>query len=307
MRPRSFALLAASIVLASGCGGNRPPVAPAVDLAAGPRAAPPEAEADGEVLVWGKTGDGPRTTYRVAGDGRVLGEEPAVVIMTSRGELVWREREEDVKLGGCEEGTPGELLEPGKVTHAWLAPRDDQPRQVVVDPSNEGDGVEQLTHVVELLGSVGPYLFVHENVDLFACGPHGNSMASFHLWDAEAGKPLDLLLDLPNKLTLARRAEPMLDEGDMDPEEARKEEDLPELVQIQPVYGERGGLRVDAQFMRADCYACSDGLWSTYTRSVILPSEWMPERFAAWSTPPVAVVRFLQSRPGFSLGGWSRR
>lgn len=307
LSPRPFALLAASIALASACGGHRPAAAPAVDLAAGPRAAPPEAESDGEVLVWGRRADEPPMTYRLADDGRVLGEERGIVIATSRGELVWREREAEIKLGGCEDAAPTENLEPGTVTHAWLAPRDDQARQVVVDPGDDGDGAAELSHRVELLGSVGPYLFVHETVYVFACGAHGNTSASFKLWDAEAGKEIDLMHHMPNEEALARRAEPLLDEGDMDPEEARQHEDLPDLVQIFPVYGERGGLRVDAQFARADCYACSDGLWSGYTRSVVVPSEWMPERFAAWSTPPVAVVKFLQSRPGFTLGGWSRR
>ncbi|MRG98084.1 hypothetical protein [Polyangium spumosum] len=304
---RPFALLAASFVLALGCGASRPTLAPAVELAAGPRAAPPEADGEGEILVWGTVNGRTRTTFRVAGDGQVLGEQSGVVLATSRGELVWREREQEVKLGGCEGGAPEEALEPGKVTQAWLAPRDAQARQVVVDPSSDGDGMAELSHGVELLGSVGPYLFVHESVYIFACGAHGNSVSSFTLWDAEAGKPLDLLLELPNKEALARRAEPMLDEGDQDPEEARKQEDLPELVQIMPVYGLRGGLRVDAQFMRGDCYACSDGLWSSYTRSAVLPSDGMPERFAPWSTPPVALVKFLQSRAGFVLGGWSRR
>ncbi|MDC3955704.1 hypothetical protein [Polyangium jinanense] len=303
---RPFVFLAALVALASGCGGNRPAVAPAVDLAAGARAAPPEAESDGEVLIWGKQDDGLPATYRVADDGRVLGEEPGIVIATSRGELVWREREAEVKLGGCEGGTPPENLEPGTVTHAWLAPRDDQARQVIVDPGDDGAGVGELSHHVELLGSVGPYLFVHEDVSVFSCGAHGNTVANFKLWDAEAGKEIDLMRHLPNKEALARRAEPMLDEGDMDPEEARKHEAIPDLVQIFPVYGERGGLRIDAQFARDDCYACSDGLWSGYTRSVILPSESMPERFAPWSTPPVAVVKFLQSHPGFTLRGWSR-
>ncbi len=306
--PRLLVVLAVFVV-ASGCGGQRTPGVPAVELGAGPRAAPPEAESGGEVLLWGRTNEGPRTTFRVDGSGRVLGEEPGVVITTSRGELVWHEREEEIVLGGCEEGgTRKEALEPGKVTHAWLSPREDQGRQIVVDPSgSEGEGVEELSHGVELLGSIGPYLFVHESVYIFACGAHGNATAGFHLWDAEAGRAVDLLPDLPNNAAIAQRAERMLDEGDMDPEEARKEENLPELVQIVPFYGERGGLRVDAQFMRGDCYACSDGAWSSYTRSVVLPSEWMPERFAPWSTPPVAVVKFLQSRSGFVLGGWSRR
>ncbi|MDI1447075.1 hypothetical protein [Polyangium sp. 6x1] len=303
---RPFALLAASIALASACGGNRPAVAPAVDLAAGPRATPPEAERDGDVLVWGKQGDGRPMTYRVADDGHVLGEEPGIVIATSRGELVWREREAEIKLTGCGEGGPLESLGPGTVTHAWLGPRDDQARQVVVDPGEDGDGAGELSHRVELLGSVGPYLFVREDVFIFACGAHGNTAASFKLWDAEAGKEIDLMHHLPNKDALARSAESLLDEGDRDPEEARQQEDVPELVQILPVHGERGGLRIDAQFARADCYVCSDGLWSGYTRSAIVPSEWMPERFAPWSTPPVAVVKFLQSHPGFALGGWSR-
>jgi hypothetical protein len=36
----------------------------------------------------------------------------------------------------------------------------------------------------------------------------------------------------------------------------------------------------------AACRACSDGMWSTYTRSAVIPSGWFPERLAPFAAPP---------------------
>jgi len=313
MRLRSLAALAAPLALA--CGSSRPPTPPAVDLAAG--GAPVRADGGdvGEVVVWGQEGGGPSVTYRLAADGsgRVTGEERGVVILTSRGELSWVEETREVKLAGCgdveEEEEEAERPPPtvfpftGRLSAAYLLSRDGQGRQEVVDTSSyEGDTVQDLQHDVELLGSVGPYLFVHESTFIDACGLHGHTTASFLVWDAEAGKQVDLLTKLPRTKELALHAAKKLDE-----EEPEPEANAPDPVQVLPVYSARGGLRLDAQFARAACYACSDGLWTSYSRSAIVPSEWVPEVLAPWAMPPVSVVKFLQEHPRFVIRGWSSR
>jgi hypothetical protein len=125
------------------------------------------------------------------------------------------------------------------------------------------------------------------------------------MWDAEAGKPVEMLGDVPDKPGLAKRAVEKF--GDDDPSIPPEDKSSPELVQILPVYGPRGVLRLDAQLTRGDCYACSDGLWSSYSRSVMVETNWMPERFTSFATPPVAVKVFLERHPTFTLYGWSKK
>jgi hypothetical protein len=243
------------------------------------------------------------------GSGRVLGEEAGVVLATSRGEMFWRVAQENIELGGCDDGNGGAETAPqGSISRAWLAPREGEGRQKVVDPGDfTKNPVGDLQHAVELAGSIGPYLFIHEETYSYGCGAHGNTTAAFLVWDAEEGKQAELLAEMPNQSKLGRKAEQVLNEADGTPEEAASEGELPALVQIMPVYGPRGGLHVEGQFMRWACYACSDGLWGSYTRSAVLPTGWMPERFSPWVTPPISVREFLDKHPGFRLGGWSRR
>jgi hypothetical protein len=65
------------------------------------------------------------------------------------------------------------------------------------------------------------------------------------------------------------------------------------------------GARFLAQVTRESCYACGDGAWSSYTRSVRVPAE-PPAAIAgvARAMPP-AVRAFARARPDLELGGWS--
>jgi len=300
-------LLVALLVFASGCGAtNKPP--PLVDLRVGTNATSPEgnAEPGTEILIWGRTDEGPNTTYRVAdGSGRVMSEEPGTVIMTSHGEIVWHDEQVEITTAGCSfDETP---VPPGfgTITRAWLEPRGGGTRQKVVDPGDFKDSeVKEIQHSVSLLGSVGPYLFVHEDSYTYACGAHGGVIASFLMWDVNAGAMIEMMSEMPGKEALAKSSVKLLNEATG---EEGSSDDLPELTQIMPTYAGRGAMHIDAQFTRFACYACSDGNWSSYTQSVRVPTEWMPPKLSAWVTPPVAVKEFLQAHPKFTLGGWSKK
>ncbi len=303
--------LSAVFVFAMGCG-TRTPVSPTVNLQPGTRVVVPDNQDRGEILLWVTKSDGKQTrTYRLAAEGslNVLGENEGIVLATTHGELTWQAQEKEVDLKGCEhyDGAPA-VPSKGSVMFANLVNSKGDILQKVVD-SNEADGgaVEDLQHHVSLLGTIGPYLFISEGSYMYACGAHGNEMASAMVWDAESGKAVDLWAELPGKDKLAESAKRKLDEAAGD--EAGQDDDStkPEPAQFWPVYGDRGALRLDAQFARWACYACSDHEWSSYTRSATVPTDWMPERMRTWVTPPVVVKEFLEAHRDWRLGGWSKR
>jgi hypothetical protein len=314
MMIRSFLPFFATFVFALGCS-SRAPVSPTVSLQSGPRVVPPDNRDRGEILLWVTKNDpkgdtGQTRTYRLAAEGSltVLGEQEGIILATTHGELTWKAEEKEVVLKGCEhyDGSPA-VPSAGTITTANLVNSKGDLLQKIVDSNDaEGAGAEELQHHVTLLGSIGPYLFINETSYVFACGAHGNEMASAMVWDAEAGKAIDLWAELPNKDKLVDAAKRKLDEAEDDApqgEEAAK----PEPAQMVPVYGDRGALRLDAQFARWACYACGDHEWSSYTRSAVVPTEWIPERMRAWVTPPVVVKEFLEAHREWHLGGWSKR
>ncbi|WP_437732775.1 hypothetical protein [Sorangium sp. So ce1335] len=299
------------MALISGCAA-RPRPAPAatteIQLAPAPRS--PEAEAAGDaeaagvVLVWGSTGDGPQLTWHVAEGGAVLREEPGIVVATRRGAWRWEARAKEVETAPCElwDGdtrAPGE----GTATDAELVLHGGGERQAVISAPDQGES-NVFQHSAAVIGSVGPYLFIEERTYSDLCGAHGSESAAFTVWDAERGAVVDLVAEVSGVPSLQRAAEAMFDEEDPDAE--RREQDPPQLVKVAPVYDARGALRLTAQLARSVCYACSDGAWSSYSRSATVPIPRGPGRLAAWVAPPPAVQAFLTQTPGVKLGGWSR-
>lgn len=315
MRPSLLLALAASLPALAACASSaprRPAPAAVVDLALAlapaPAPAAPPVEADGEddpddrvFLVWTRGGEGTLTTFTIAGDGRVLRAELGIVIATPRGVWSWEEVEEKIPTVPCDmgngpEGEPGE----GKGTRAAMVLRGGSERREVVAPPEGGDANE-IGHGVDVLASVGPHLFIREWTYVYACGAHGFAGAEFHVWDLEHGAKLALLEEVPDVPALQRTAADALAEGEGEDEER----DLPELTMITPVYQPGGRLRWDAQLTGWACYACSDGLWSSYSRSAVLPTTFRSGRFAPWANLPSGVMRFLAQRKDVALGGWS--
>ncbi|WP_437482014.1 hypothetical protein WME75_40005 [Sorangium sp. So ce1014] len=277
-----------------------------------PAQRPPEAQAAGNaasggvVLVWGSARDGAPRTWHVAEGGAVIREEPGIVVATRRGEWRWEVREEQVETSACELGLGG-MREPGEGTaiRGELVLRGKSELQEVITPP-DGDESNEIHHTTALVGSVGPYLFIEERTYTDLCGAHGFEGVAFVVWDAEKRAAVDLLAEVPGVPALQSAAEVLLDQDEEDVEATRQERNAPELVQIAPAYNARGSLRLTAQLARAACYACSDGAWSSYSRSAVVPIVRTPARLAAWASPPPGVRAFLERTPGVRLGGWSR-
>lgn len=305
-----FALVPVFALAAFGCSG-RSPVAPTVTLQSGAQVRLSDTPEQGEILAWLRSADGGQTrTYRLAAEGslRILGQHDGIVLATSQGELSWIATEHEVNLSGCDmgDGAPRESSK-GSMMSANLVNKAGQTVQKVVDPNLTSDlDVNDLQHHVTLLGSIGPYLFIREGSYAFACGAHGNEVAAAMIWDAESGKTIDLWPQLPNKEQLVAEAKRKIDEAEDEERTLDDDSAKPEPAQFIPMYGDRGALRLDAQFARWACYVCSDHEWSSYTRSAIVPTNWMPEKMRTWVTPPVAVKELLESHKDWRLGGWTR-
>jgi hypothetical protein len=306
-----FVLVSIAALFSVGCSG-RPSMAPTVNLQSGVQARTSDSSDQGEILLWvHKAEGGQARTYRLAAEGslNILGQHEGIVLATSQGELAWQAKENEINLSGCDhaDGAPPAPSK-GLAMTAHLLNKAGQVVQKIVEPNllAEND-VDELQHHVNLIASIGPYLFIHESSYVYACGAHGNQMDAAMVWDAESGKTIDLWAQLPNKEKLATEAKRILDvEEDTVPTGDEQSAD-PEPAQFIPIYGDRGALRLDAQFARWACYACSDHEWSSYTRSAVVPTNWMPDKMRAWVTPPVVVKEFLEAHRDWRLGGWTKR
>jgi hypothetical protein len=310
---RAASLLALPLaLLAAGCGART--TSPVVELRAGNTPAPVDKEAGAvdTILIWGQEagkqgeGDPPPVTYRIDGSdphGSVLGSEPGIVIAARGGEWTFTTTEIEVPTEPCD-GSMGVANDQpagdGKATRAELVLKGGSERQAVITPDTPK--VNDLQHSVTLLGSVGPHLFLHETMYMYACGAHGNTVASFSAWDAQEGKAFSALGEVPDVDALKAEGQRVLNETE-DQDYAREEK--PDLVELRPTYDARGKLGLMALLPRGTCYTCSDGEWGSYTRSAQVKTS-LP-RLAPYVEAPPAVRVFLSAHPGFTMHGWSRR
>jgi hypothetical protein len=292
------------VLLVAACtpGASRPPDG------GGREETPREREV---VLAWIRQPDGATETLRLDRDGTVLGRHPEIRIATSTGEWIWRTAEIAVPTAPCPSDPPDEAgpdtSRPGRTTRATLERADGQMAQSVVAPERPPPDTNELLHEVRLLGSVGAKLFVEESSYVYACGAHGMTTVTFRVWDAERGAEIDLLRGIPDLDRLTARAHAKLAEPGDDGAET------PELTAVIPRFGP-DRVRFDAQLTAPTCYACSDGVWSSYTRSVRLPTA-PPPVLVNDAELPDAVRRFVRglgrARPqedlSVELGGFSRR
>lgn len=313
MNLRSLLSIGGLLIIMQGCTAGVP-VAPPVPLQSGARIASIDNADHGEILVWvtkEKDGGQQSRTFRLAAEGslHVLGEYDGIRMATKHGELTWQALEKEVPLAGCEhyDGSPAVPTTGSITTVSMVNVTGDVVQKVIASNPEEGSQIDELEHHVSLLGSVGPYLFIHESSYRYACGAHGNQMSSATIWDAELGMPIEVDSELPGRDKLAEVAKNKLDEDEGTDPSRDEESAKPEPRQFLPVYGEHGVFRLDAQFARFACYTCSDGQWGSYTRSAVVPTDWVPERMRAWVTPPVAVREFLSAHREWRLGGWSKR
>jgi hypothetical protein len=309
------AFLAPALVLcATGCSASSAPITAALEA---PRAV--EAPVRGaRTLVWTTNEDGERMTWTVDEAGNVLELSDGVRVVARGGIWDWRESPEAVATTACpsydENGNEQPATapsQPGTGVRVTLEREGNADKSVLITPASQ-EGAQELQQDVELEGSVGPYLFIRESTYVYACGAHGNVGVSFRVHDVEHGTDVWSSGD----------AGPFLDGRATARERTRAQADLVadedvamfvtdgkldvDLTAVLPSFDADAVLAVDLQFTAFTCYACSDGVWSSYTKSTTRPLDAIPVSLRPWATPPAGVAAFLRAYPLLTVRGWSR-
>jgi hypothetical protein len=273
-------------------------------------------------VVWTRDAYGMTATHWIAADPaghRYVATRPGVLIAWNGVLWEWREEPQAVPLHDCADLDRGEAapaVAEARVIHAAVR-RPGRPEQLVVGRAYEGFAAD-LHHGVSLVASVGPYLFVEQNLYLYGCGAHGNLAHSAMVWDLRRGAavPPDRFVtgDLRGPAAEQLAAEAAAEEDGFDPFlHARRPRalgdddrlvvaDEVELVAVRPRY-DAAALRVAYLFTADACYACGDGDSSSYTRGTEVAAPRLPALLAPYATLPPPVASFVAASTEYTFGG----
>jgi len=258
--------------------------------------------------VWTRGAGGQKTTHRLDDHGTELDSVSGALIATEDGVWEWREERREVPTQACDasekEGRSSSRQPParGHATVSKLVLLGSKVEQRIVEPGQEEGGVRKFDHRVELVGSVGPFLFVKESTYVDGCGAHGITEASSTVWDAAQRAAIDWAAEIGSVEAPREAAMTAFLDADDDPFPPGDDLELTELV---PRFGLDARLRLGLQMTAATCYACSRGGWGSYTKSVVVDAPRVPARFAPYVAAPGAVRAFADVHPDLRLGGWS--
>jgi hypothetical protein len=155
------------------------------------------------------------------------------------------------------------------------------------------------------LAGVGPYLMLERRVYTYACGAHGSQSVEWFVYDLRTGDTVALLDSAETAAAIAREGAAALAElkKGMTEDEAAEADVM--LTALQARWTAEGALRVAYQFTTGACYACGDGVWSSYSRSAEVPAPALPRPLAAYARAPEAVRRYWAASPPGEYAGWS--
>jgi hypothetical protein len=306
----------ASLTAITGCGERPNHVRAPIDLraAAGPVAAPGP-----RTLVWTTGPGGARQTWTVDETGAVTARVDEVRVAAGGKVWAWRETPRSVETTACarydedgsgtsSSGAADPQPPPGSGVRAALERVDPAGGGELVEviAAASDDGAQEIDQRIELVATVGPYFFVRDSTYAYTCGAHGNVGVAFALWDAERQADVGVgIVDGPMVSEAQAHASSVFaadDDVSAFAEDGELEVDLTAIV---PSYDREGRLVVGMQFTAPSCYACSDGAWSSYSKSTTLAAPVVPDALRTWATAPTGVRGFAHAHPGLAIGGWS--
>jgi hypothetical protein len=263
------------------------------------------------VAAWAWVREMDRTrTLALDSEGNVVGTIDGIAIMTKKGLVRVTETKVPVATQPCERfddkgnELPRDQWDPpqaGEATRMSLATAEGS---VPFVSPEAGDGANELQHSAEIVASVGPYLFVRESMYAYACGAHGFTSVSAMVYDVEQRAEVPMAPAKSDEAALRKRAALALTSDDgFDPDG----EAGVELTEAQPEW-KGASLSLKFQFTAGTCYACGDGAWSSYTKSVALDAPALPRELAPYANPPEAVRKYLAKNAksaNLKLGGFS--
>ncbi|OGW18281.1 MAG: hypothetical protein A2072_03895 [Nitrospirae bacterium GWC1_57_7] len=195
-------------------------------------------------------------------------------------------------------------------------------RTVIV--AAEGDEYGDRSTEFEVLGMVGPWLFVVPKTYYYGCGAaHGGMGHEMIIVNVETGEKI---LAAPVQ---KKRADEQQRKGggSMQTLFTQTEHDAVmtalgakavkaindemiesatelDLTKVRPIV-HNDALGIEVLLTGGTCYACSDGLWDSYTRSAAFVSPVFPERLAPHRAIPPAVLKWWKSTGEKGYPSWS--
>jgi hypothetical protein len=295
-----------SLLALSACVEGRPQPPRTVTVARVPRDGEPRTYGTPTMLVWVRDKQGLAWTYQVQPDGKADTRLEGIHIATKRGQWTWVTKTLDVETEPCDLSLGSRHpAQGGTMTRASALGSGDR-EQVIVDPETGCGGEHcpnEVRHDARPVASLGSYLFVEQSTYAYACGAHGFTNASFVIWDLDQARAVDLVGQVPNRHSLLADAARLFAEDAADrPVFGEGKAEITELLPVVDPSSRSVGFQ--AQLTVPTCYACGDGLWSSYTRSVRVKTS-APPALASFSELPLQVSVFLSRHPGLALGGWS--
>ena len=266
-----------------------------------------------EFFVWTREEEEDATTYRIDLTGRAVEKLDGIVVATAAGLWQWQTEDHAVATVPCEHEDEeghlfvGEPVTPGTATRASLRLLASGAEQVLVEPGIDLLGNADVRHDVGVVASLGPYVFVEEVTETYACGAHGNTGVAAMIWNAATGTAIAAPTDLgPLEALRAMAIRELTDEEDENDVFVATDDNL-ELTELVPRFATDGSLVLGLQWTAPACYACSRGGWSSYTKSTLVDGTVTPALFAPFAEAPPAVRAFLKAHPDIAMGGWSAR
>jgi hypothetical protein len=266
-------------------------------------------------LVWTSTGGVARTEW-IDATGTVRGSADGILV--AYGDALYRVDSEPVAMptmscdaqnaaaeGGSAATAAPATTDDGTATHLFLTPLTGTTAMDITAPSPDApeaapDGEDvvieaELTHQAWIEGGLGPFLFVAESTYSYTCGAHGNSAAEAAVFDVSTGTRVELLdADaVAGAREKARAAFVASSDGDLsDASDPATEIHLATSIPIWTA----GGVAMRHLFYIDTCYACSDGEWSSYTRTTRVEDPMLPLAFATFPALPPAVATAITGK-----------
>lgn len=246
-------------------------------------------------LVWLVDEAGHHWTYWVStADGAALASQPIEGPLWADDDTLWQWALEPVEVPVFGERPSSERPDPAEASghspvYRGVLRELVSDASVTILPAPEPGAVREVRHAVRLDGSVGTYLFVNEELTVDSWGAHPSTEARARAWDLRAAAPAELLTERERASLLPdarEQARTRLSSDGREPggENLRSEE--VELVALRPRWELDRGLSVALHFTTAVCYACGDGAFGDYTRSVWVDTPALPELLGSHGALP---------------------